>query len=128
MAKVMTSGGMLTTGTDLRHSQLTPSSSARSSTRHSVMGYRVTAHAHALDAIADAVAAGVDGIEHCSFLTPEGVRTRHDFIAAIVSRHIAIGASVGLALVPLVAPPPELTPADARPAGHHLQTSHLVDE
>jgi imidazolonepropionase-like amidohydrolase len=33
----------------------------------------VTAHAHALTSIADAVAAGVDGLEHVSFWTADGV-------------------------------------------------------
>ena len=37
------------------------------------LGLPVTAHAHAVGAIADAVAAGVDGMEHVSFWTEDGV-------------------------------------------------------
>lgn len=37
------------------------------------LGLAVTAHAHAVTAIADAVAAGVDGLEHVSFWTEDGV-------------------------------------------------------
>ena len=37
------------------------------------LGLPVTAHAHAVAAIADAVAAGVDGLEHASFWTEDGV-------------------------------------------------------
>lgn len=40
-------------------------------------GLRVIVHAHATEGIANAVAAGVDGIEHCSFLEPDG-RVRFD--------------------------------------------------
>jgi len=41
---------------------------------HSV-GLAVTAHAHGLPAVEQCVAADVDGIEHCSCLTPTGIKT-----------------------------------------------------
>ena len=107
--KVMASGGLLTAGTERSRPQFTPEelhTLVDEAHRH---GLPVTAHAHALDAIADAVAAGVDGIEHCSFLTSQGVRPRQDLIAAIVSRRTAVGATVGLAPAPGFAPPPDLT-------------------
>ncbi len=37
------------------------------------LGLPVTAHAHAVTAIADAVAAQIDGMEHVSFWTEDGV-------------------------------------------------------
>ena len=55
----------------------------------------VTAHAHAAQSIADAVAAGVDGIEHATFMTADGVDAPDHVIQAIVERRIAIGWTVG---------------------------------
>jgi imidazolonepropionase-like amidohydrolase len=60
-------------------------------------GLAVTAHAHALDAILDGVAAGVDGLEHCTFIDGDRVTAPDELIAAIVRRRIAVGATVGLA-------------------------------
>ena len=71
-------------------------------------GLPVTAHAHALDAIVDAVAAGVDGIEHCTFFTADGVHAPDDVRAAIVAQRIAVGATVGMVPVAGVVPPAEL--------------------
>jgi imidazolonepropionase-like amidohydrolase len=60
----------------------------------------VTAHAHALAAVEVAVAAGVDGLEHCSCLTPQGPRMPDGLLTALVARQIPIGAA-------LMAPPRE---------------------
>ncbi len=70
-------------------------------------GLPVTAHAHATAAIAAAVAAGVDGIEHVTFRAPAGVDDRPDLLAAIVERRVAVGATLGVA--PAVALPPVVT-------------------
>jgi len=51
----------------------------------------VTAHAHAVGAIADAVAAGVDGMEHVSFWTEDGVDAPAGLIRLIADRQIAVG-------------------------------------
>jgi imidazolonepropionase-like amidohydrolase len=58
-------------------------------------GLPVTAHAHSCESIAIAVAAGVDGIEHASFMTAEGVEAPDALIRAIVERRITIGTTVG---------------------------------
>ena len=57
------------------------------------LGLPVTAHAHAVAAIADAVAAGVDGLEHVSFWTEDGVDAPADLIQLIADRRIIVGAT-----------------------------------
>ncbi len=94
--KVMASGGMMTAGADVRGAQFSPAELRVLVTEAHRHGLPVTAHAHALDAIVDAVAAGVDGIEHCTFFTADGVHAPDDVVSAIVARRIAVGATVGL--------------------------------
>ena len=73
VVKVMATGGMLTPGSapqDSQYGRVALEVVVRAARRHSLP---VTAHAHGGAGIADAVAAGVDGIEHCTFVTAEGV-------------------------------------------------------
>lgn len=107
--KVMASGGLMTPGTDIEAAQFGAGElrvAVEEAHRH---GMAVTAHAHALAAVRDALDAGVDGIEHCSCVTDGGVHLPDDVAEALVRRRIAIGATLGL--VPgsePLAPPPEL--------------------
>lgn len=105
--KVMASGGQLTPGTSWDATQFPPEVLAALVDEAHRHGLPVTAHAHAVDAIRDAVAAGVDGIEHCTFMTADGVAPDDDLIGAIVARRIAVGLTVGLVGTGF-APPPGL--------------------
>jgi imidazolonepropionase-like amidohydrolase len=98
--KVMASGGMATTGTDVMRPQFSLDEMRLIVDLAHAAGLPVTAHAHALAAVEVAVAAGVDGIEHCSCLTPQGPRVPDTLLSALVARQIPIGAA-------LMAPPPE---------------------
>jgi imidazolonepropionase-like amidohydrolase len=105
--KVMASGGAMTPGSALDTPQFTPDDLVAVVDEAHRHGLPVTAHAHALDAIADGVAAGVDGLEHCTFIDGDRVAAPDALVAAIVRRRIAVGATLGL--VPVagpVAPPP----------------------
>jgi imidazolonepropionase-like amidohydrolase len=106
--KVMASGGMMTAGTVVHQSQFSPAELRFLVTEAHHHGLPVTAHAHALSAIVDAVAAGVDGIEHCAFRTADGVHAPDDVVGAIVARRIVVGATMGLHPVEGLVPPPEL--------------------
>jgi len=106
--KIMASGGSLTPGS-LQHlpqfGALELRAAVDEAHRH---GLPVTAHAHATEAIADALAAGVDGLEHVSFWSEEGVDDRPDLIAEIARRQVVVGATLGFVAVPGAMPPPKV--------------------
>ncbi|QUR69494.1 amidohydrolase family protein [Mycobacterium spongiae] len=93
--KVMATGGFVTEGSDplqpqYDHDQLTAVVEAAHR-----MGLPVTAHAHAAAGIAAAVAAGVDGIEHCTFITEDGVSASPDIVERIVAQGVWCGITTG---------------------------------
>jgi imidazolonepropionase-like amidohydrolase len=104
--KIMASGGGLTAGSRQDTVQFPPEALRAAVTEAHQLGVPVTAHAHATAAIAGAVAAGVDGLEHVSFWTTDGVDAPADLMRLIVSQRIAVGATVGVLPVPGAAPPP----------------------
>jgi imidazolonepropionase-like amidohydrolase len=65
-------------------------------------GLRVAVHAHGVEGIANAVAAGVHTIEHCSWATKDGFDLRPELAAEIVEKDIfvCIGASPGWRRLP----------------------------
>ena len=108
--KIMASGGNLTPGSRQDLAQF-PSDVLRAAVDEAHrLGLGVTAHAHAVTAIADAVAAGVDGLEHVTFWTEDGVDAPAHLIRMIAVQQIAVGATVGLVPAPGAAgPPPAVT-------------------
>ncbi len=107
IVKVMASGGVSTAGTIMSEGQYGVDDLTVIVTEAHDLGLPVTAHAHPLTAIRDAVAAGVDGIEHCTFVTDEGMRFAPDVIALLAERQIAVCPTLGNA--PGVVLPPLLT-------------------
>ena len=65
--KVMSTGGFMTEGSAPWFTQFTAAELRAAVDEAHRLGHRVAAHAHGRDGIAQAVAAGVDTIEHCSF-------------------------------------------------------------
>ena len=74
VVKVMASGGMVTTGTDVFTPQFSIGELRLLVEQAHAAGLPVTAHAHAAAAVDQAVAIGVDGIEHASYGDPFGRR------------------------------------------------------
>jgi imidazolonepropionase-like amidohydrolase len=89
--KIMASGGNLTPGSRQDLAQF-PSDVLRAAVDEAHwLGLQVTVHAHAVAAIADAVAAGVDGLEHATFWTEDGVDAPAHLIRMIAGQQIAVG-------------------------------------
>jgi imidazolonepropionase-like amidohydrolase len=93
--KVMASGGNITAGSLPHMPQFSSDVLRIIADEAHALGLGVTAHAHAPQSIADAVAAGIDGIEHATFMTADGVAAPEGLIQAIAERQVAVGATVG---------------------------------
>ncbi len=104
--KIMASGGNLTPGSAQHQPQFSVEelrAAVEETHRH---GLPITAHAHATQGIINAVSAGVDGIEHASFWSEEGVDDPADVIELLVTSGVVVGATVGFVASPGAAPPP----------------------
>jgi imidazolonepropionase-like amidohydrolase len=108
VVKVMTSGGAMTPGTDMRACQFSLEELCAVVDEAHRLGLPVTAHAHALEAIEQCVTAGVDGIEHCSFMTRQGIRTPPRLAAAIAAAGIVVCPTLGHDMQAIATLPPAL--------------------
>lgn len=104
----MASGGVLTPATDIRACQFSLDELRAVVEEAHRLGVPVTAHAHALAAIKQCVTAGVDGIEHCSFLTDRGMVTPPRLAAAIAAAGIAVCPTLGHDLDAMASLPPAM--------------------
>jgi len=73
VVKVMVSGGSMTPGSDLLALQFDAEEVGLLVRLAHAAGLPVTAHAHSVAAVEVSLAAGVDGIEHCTCLTAAGL-------------------------------------------------------
>jgi imidazolonepropionase-like amidohydrolase len=103
VVKIMTSGGFATAGTQVMLCQFALGELRIVVEEAHAAGLPVTAHAHGLPAVHMAMAAGVDGIEHCSFLTDKGISQSGEDLARLAEAGTAICPTLGTAgtLVPL---------------------------
>jgi imidazolonepropionase-like amidohydrolase len=108
LVKIMTSGGVLTPNTDIRACQFTLDELRAVVDEAHRLGLPVTAHAHALAAVEQCVAAGVDGIEHCSCLGKRGMSTPPELAAAIAAAGIAVCPTLGHDLTVMATMPPAM--------------------
>ncbi|MDQ0377057.1 metal-dependent hydrolase family protein [Amycolatopsis thermophila] len=106
VVKVMASGGGMTPGTDIMGCQFTLAELRLIVDESHRAGLPVTAHAHGLPAVEQAVRAGVDGIEHCSCLTPDGIRMSDELAAEIADRGITVCPTLGA--IGEMTPPPAI--------------------
>ncbi len=74
LVKVMASGGVMTPGSDALRCQFQLAELRVVVEEAHAAGLPVTAHAHGLPAVEQAVDAEVDGIEHCTCLTSSGIQ------------------------------------------------------
>jgi imidazolonepropionase-like amidohydrolase len=95
IVKIMASGGVSTPGTDAFAPQFTVEELRAVVEEAHAAGLRVTAHAHPLAAIQDALAAGVDAIEHAMFVTETGIEVADTVVASLVASLIPVCPTLG---------------------------------
>ena len=96
VVKVMASGGVNTRGTDVHACQFGDAELRLIVTLAHDAGLPVTAHAHALPAVQQSAEAGVDGIEHCTCLTADGVRTPPALLERLATAGTAVCPTIGV--------------------------------
>jgi imidazolonepropionase-like amidohydrolase len=107
--KVMASGGNLTPGSRPELSQYTLGELRGLVEEAHGLGLPVAAHTHGTRSVLDAVAAGVDSLEHVSFMTADSVDDiPPGVLEAIVARGIVLSLTLGARPVPGAAMPPEM--------------------
>ncbi|MEU1587108.1 amidohydrolase family protein [Micromonospora sp. NPDC005710] len=112
LVKVMASGGVFTPGTDTTRPQFTDEELTAAVTQAHDLGLPVTAHAHALSAVEQALRVGVDGIEHCTCVTAAGARVPGELAGRLAASGLAVCATLGTD--PAVVTPPEVVETAAR--------------
>ncbi|MBA8950379.1 amidohydrolase family protein [Actinomadura namibiensis] len=112
VVKIMGSGGVMTPGTDTMRPQFTDEEMRAAVAEAHAAGLPVTVHAHALAAVRQAVDAGADGIEHCTCLTPSGVRVDDDLLGALAGAGVVVCPTLGSD--PGFTVPPEIVAMAAR--------------
>ncbi|WP_442810458.1 amidohydrolase family protein [Streptomyces sp. NBC_01232] len=91
LIKVMATGGGITKGgPPIWQAQFTPQELSLIVEEARSAGLPVAAHAHGTEGIAAAVAAGVDTIEHCTWMGREGFDVREDLVDAMAARGITV--------------------------------------
>jgi len=78
--KIMASGGNMTPTVGPHESQFGADDIAVALHEAHAAGLKLAVHAHGVGAVRDAVAAGVDSIEHCTLFTAEGVADEPELI------------------------------------------------
>lgn len=106
--KVMASGGTMTPGTLQEVSQFPPDVLQAVVDEAHRLGLPVTAHAHGTASIREALDAGVDGMEHVSFWSADGVDEPGDLVQRIAESGVVVGVTAGVVPVPGLAPPPAI--------------------
>jgi imidazolonepropionase-like amidohydrolase len=107
--KIMASGGNVTPGSRPELAQFGPDELRVAVDEAHRLGLPITAHAHGTQSIVDAVAAGMDSLEHVSFMTEDGVdEIPPGLLESVVAKGITLSLTFGIKPVPGAAPPPAI--------------------
>ncbi|MCX4549638.1 MULTISPECIES: amidohydrolase family protein [unclassified Streptomyces] len=91
---MVTGGGLTKDGPRSYESQFSTEELAALVDEAHKAGVPVAAHAHGADGIATSVKAGVDTIEHCTWMTSEGLDLRQDVLKRIIDQGITVCPAV----------------------------------
>ncbi|MCZ4118085.1 amidohydrolase family protein [Streptomyces sp. H39-S7] len=91
---MVTGGGLTKDGPKSHQSQFSAEELAALVDEAHKAGVPVAAHAHGSDGITAAVEAGVDTIEHCTWMTGDGLDFRPDVVQQIIDRGISVCPAV----------------------------------
>ena len=115
--KVMATGGMMTPGSQAGHSQYDLATLRALVTDAHRLKRHVAAHVLGADGCRDAIDAGVDTLEHCSWLTSDGIRGESTMDEEAVERIDATHQSVHMTLAAMNRTPfRDMAHLDALPA------------
>jgi len=112
VVKVMASGGMLTFESDVFGVQFDHADLSTIVSAAHDAALRVLAHGHSEASLRQAVAAGVDGLEHVTCLTENGPSVPDDLFALVAERGITLDPTLGFD--PARIPPPDQVPPAMR--------------
>jgi imidazolonepropionase-like amidohydrolase len=96
--KIFATGGNLTPGTNQYEAQYSEEELKVATAEARRLGRKVASHAHGTPGIRNSVAAGVDTIEHCSFITPDGVEYDPDIAEEIARQEIFVVPTFSIGL------------------------------
>jgi imidazolonepropionase-like amidohydrolase len=120
--KVMTSGGNLTAGSLPWESQFDGDSLQVVVDEAHTVGLSVAAHAHGTAAVRTCIAVGVDAVEHCTFMTADGVNRDPDLVRELAESGIVVRTTPGM--VPGAPSPPPAVATRMRQIVQGFRTLH----
>jgi len=114
VVKVMATGGRTTPGSNPELPQYSTEHLRVAVEQAHALGRRLTAHVHGVEGIRNAVAAGVDGLEHCSWVGPgDSTAYEPDLALRIVDQGIYVSPTFGFrARLSPEEPIPDVPPED----------------
>jgi imidazolonepropionase-like amidohydrolase len=102
----MATGGEMTAGTRSHEVQFTLDEMCALADEAHHHGLPITAHAHAAQGVANAVAAGFDMVEHATFMTADSAHADDEVLDAIIRAGVVVSVTGGS--VPGMARPPRI--------------------
>jgi len=96
--KIFATGGGLTPGTNLVEAQYSEEELKAATTEAKRLGKKVSSHAHGVAGVRNSVAAGVHTLEHCTFMTYEGVEYQPDLADKIANQGIFVVPTLNVSM------------------------------